>query len=271
MKIKLSENAKETFARLIARFEAGEVADLVKPLLIELPEDAPARRWTRGNHIMAYLLSGGQVDCRGFNQWKAVGRQVVKPGCAYIFYPAVKKQKNKETGEEEEILLGFNTTPVFGYDLTEPIPGATNVYRTEPTEPPPLADLAAKMSVPIYWEAIAGSARGSFSPHDEKITLADRSEETFWHELGHAVHQKVAGKLKGGQDAHQETVAEFTACVLGQAYGLDLTGNAWQYIKAYNPDDPIDAIRRACGEVGRILEFLDSLNEVETIPTPNPN
>ena len=63
--------------------------------------------------------------------------------------------------------------------------------------------------------------------------------------LAHAAHAKLEGKLQGGQDAGQETVAEFTAAVLMHLYGLgDRTGNCWKYIQYY-ASDPLQAIVKA--------------------------
>ncbi len=61
-------------------------------------------------------------------------------------------------------------------------------------------------------------------------------EKTFFHELGHAAHEKVIGKLKSGQDPFQEIVAELTAQALCKLVGKDAKdtlGNTYKYIEGY--------------------------------------
>ena len=85
---------------------------------------------------------------------------------------------------------------------------------------------------------------------------------TFLHELAHAIHVRCSGRqgagtsgLKPGQDPHQETVAELTACTLAAIYNLDYTSNAWQYISAYN-SDPLKAIIAATTDARAAIETL---------------
>ncbi len=67
---------------------------------------------------------------------------------------------------------------------------------------------------------------------------------------------RIDGKLKGGQQIDQETIAEFTTAVLMDFYGLgDHTGNAWKYISQY-AGDPLVAITKALGTVEKVLGVL---------------
>ena len=65
--------------------------------------------------------------------------------------------------------------------------------------------------------------------------------------------------VKPGQDPHQETIAELTACTLAAIYHLDYTANAWKYISAYN-SDPLRAIAAAAEDVARIVQFITTLH-----------
>ena len=89
------------------------------------------------------------------------------------------------------------------------------------------------------------------------LSLKDKFDLfTFFHELAHAIHARIAGELKGAQTAEQETVAEFTAAVLMDLYGYsDHTGNAWQYI-SHNAKDPLIAISKAMGTTEKVLKVL---------------
>jgi len=50
--------------------------------------------------------------------------------------------------------------------------------------------------------------------------------------------------------------------VLASMYGRAPTGDCWQYVSHYAPDDPRRAIREAANEIGPILELI--LKEDET-------
>jgi hypothetical protein len=97
---------------------------------------------------------------------------------------------------------------------------------------------------------------GDCTRTDLHIWVDTHDEATFFHELAHAAHARVKGKLKGAQDGQQETVTELTAAVLMELYGLrDHTGNAWHHIGHYHAD-PLTAICQAVGEVEQVLGVL---------------
>jgi len=126
-------------------------------------------------------------------------------------------------------------------------------------------DVAKAWGLKITW----GEAKGYFgyyAPGRKEIHLATQEQKVFFHELAHAAHDKLQKGLKGGQDAEQETIADFTACVLMQIYGLkDMTGNTWDYIKRYNPKDPIKAILKCLDTIGKVLDLiLTTAHELET-------
>ncbi len=98
--------------------------------------------------------------------------------------------------------------------------------------------------------------------------LATPVEKTFFHELGHAAHEKVIGKLKSGQDPFQEIVAELTAQALCKLVGKDAKdtlGNSCKYIERYAEKadlSPYSAcmkvIRETEQEIGLILSRDDN-------------
>jgi len=99
----------------------------------------------------------------------------------------------------------------------------------------PFIELAEAWNISV--KAVPGnySFYGFYSPEQKQIGLATPEEGTFFHELAHAAHERVCGKLKHGQDAIQEIVAELSAAVLCRMVGkeLDTLGNSYRYIKRY--------------------------------------
>jgi len=247
----LHAKARASLHKVVATFQSGDLSPILRAVRLKLDPEAPATKWTLSNKVLACIQTG-QLDCRGYRQWQAVGRQVKKGArAAYILRPRLVK-KTDDSGEEKEQLIGFAPLAVFAAGQTEgdPLP------EYAPRKMPPLSWVAERLGIEISYQPLPGSIWGSFSPGRNHINLGTHDEATWFHELAHAIHQQVAGKLKGGQDVHQETVAELTAAVLVDLYGLPPhTGNAWQYIQSYAPE-PLTAITKALADVEKILAWL---------------
>jgi hypothetical protein len=118
-----------------------------------------------------------------------------------------------------------------------------------------------------------GYAYGSCQVDGSAITLNTDSAKVFFHELAHAAHAKVTdGKLKGGQHAYQEIVAEFTAEVLRRIVNpddQDTSGNSYQYIKHYAEAEGWnigDACVKVLRDAGKVVELI--LNTAAEINSP---
>jgi hypothetical protein len=206
----------------------------------------------------------GEIDCRGFRQWEEVKRHVVKGAhAAYILGPIHIKEK---TDEAETIkLVGFKSIPVFPASMTEgdPIPQSVSLA---PVRLPPLYEVARSWGIKVEYIPFKGDVYGSYQNISKTIRLATHEEKVFFHELGHAGHARLE-TLKGGQDPRQEIIAEFVSCVLMQVYGLrDTTGYTWEYIKSYNPENPIKAIMEALDTIDKVLDqILETANQFQVV------
>ena len=250
----MNEKAQNALNQVIEKMKAGDLSPVVEIIQYPPPEGIPAQAWTLPNRFMAYMQTGC-LDCRGFRQWQQAGRQVIKGSkAAYILGPRMIKTTDEETGEQKQILIGFFGIPVFPLEATngDPLPE----YDHTPAAMPPLHDVALALGCSVRWTPTPEGTRGSFHPSKNHITLGTAEEKVFFHELGHAAHNKIS-PIKGGQDPQQELIAEFTACVLMRLYlGKDYSGNAWEYISGYNPDDPIKAIFKALGMIEKVLDLI---------------
>lgn len=252
--MKLSDKAQESLGKVISAFESGDlspVTDLIK-IRRATNDKFPAGSWSLANQIIAFIQAGGELDCRGFRQWEEVSRKVRKGARAvYILAPKVIKIDDEQTGEEKRIVSGFATIPVFPVHQTEGESLPTFDYA--PTELPPLYDVAKRFGLTVEYGPMSG-AHGWYSPSEHHIELGVHHPAVFFHELAHAAHDRIE-TLKGGQDAEQETVAEFTAAVLAELYGTSYTGDAWHYIKHYS-SDPLTAIYKALSTVEKVLSLI---------------
>ena len=158
-------------------------------------------------------------------------------------------------------LVGFLAVPVFPFSTTvahADQEGAGVDYA--PRQLPPLADVAERLGVTGCWEPLSPDRLGACAAAGDRISVGTHDPAVFFHELAHATHARLEGRLKGSQDAGQETVAEFTAAVLMALYGLaDRSGNAWEYIGRYSTD-PLTAITHALATAERVLGLLESLS-----------
>ena len=188
--MKLSGKAKEAMGKVIAKFESGDLSPMVEMARIKLPEDAPAHKWTFSNRVLAYAQSGS-VDCRGYRQWQAAGRQVQKGSCAaFILGPILVKRETNEG--EEKALVGFRSIPVFAYQDTQAENGDALDYT--PTELPPLMEVAQQLGVDVAYAPTKDGSLGNCKTDGSRITLGSEDPGVFFHEMAHAAHKRVMGR-----------------------------------------------------------------------------
>jgi hypothetical protein len=253
--MKLSNKAQASLDTVITKFKAGDLSAITQAVRLQLHSEAPARNWTLSNRVLAYAQTG-ELDCRGYRQWQAAGRQVKKGSLsAFILAPVtVKATRLNSFGVEETYyrLISFKTIPVFSLADTE----GDDLPLYSPRDLPPLLDVAHKLGIDVSYQPLPPDRLGDYAPGTDSIRLGTHDHATFFHELAHAAHKRVDGQLKGGQNEAQETIAEFTAAVLMELYGLgDYSGNAWRYISHY-ADDPLTAITKALATVEKVLHLL---------------
>ena len=258
--MKLTPKAQAALNSVVERFQSGDLSPIVEVACIRLNPDAPASHWSFNNQVLAYAQTDN-LDCRGFRQWQEKGRTVQKgESAAYIFAPLTHKVKEQGDEKERMALHGFKGIPVFPYTATAPLPGTEDEMPLpyEPTEPPPLAGVAERLGIDVRYHPLPPDRRGDCKTDGSQINVGTHDVKTFFHELAHAVHARVnGGKLNGGQEETQETLAEFTACVLMELYGYeDRSGNAWRYIAGYS-DDPMKAVMKALDTVGKVLAVIE--------------
>ena len=261
--MKLSPKAQASLDRVIEQFKTGDLSPVVAIARLHRQGDPlPFDTWSFSNRIMAYIQSGS-TDLRGYRQWQTAGRQVKKGStAAFILAPRIKKDD-----DDNAQIIGFLSVAVFPADDTEgdPLPE----YDYTPAQLPPLADVARRLGVKTTWQPLPPNRLGQWDAGRSEIDLATHDESAFFHELAHAAHTRIDGpKQRPGQDPTRETIADFTACVLMQLYGLgDRTGNTWQYIAHYHKD-PLTAITKALSKVEQVLALLLDVPTEETNVLP---
>jgi hypothetical protein len=261
--------AEAALSQVVERFKAGDLSPVVQYARLQRTGGSiPSDCWSLSNRILAFIQTGS-YDCRGYRQWQQVGRYV-KSGskAAYILGPIFVPVRDAMTGEEIPVLRGFKQIAVFADHQTAGRELPPSIY--SPRELPPLASVAKRLGIEVSYQSLPSSRWADCTTDGTKIRLDTIDPSVFFHELAHAAHARLKGGLKGGQDAHQETVAEFTAAVLMQMYGLgDRTGNCWKYIAQY-AQDPLLAVVKALSTVEQVLALLLADNPTIARNTDTP-
>lgn len=258
--MKLTLKAQEQLEQILEKFESGKIP---KALAVSsLPRlDVPCSQWSLNNRLLVFWA--GTQDARGIRQWREVGRWPVRGSKAlYILTPnhIKKREENEDTGEEKvrEILTGFRCVPIFRIEDTDGDP--IDYPKLEPPTPPPLIEVADAWGISVKY--LPGNERywGYYSTNEKRIGLCTHDEQVFFHELAHAAHEKVRGKLKARQDWQQEIVAELTATTLMHLYSKrPNAGASYQYIRDHAESagkDVYTACLAVVSDAGKCLEVI---------------
>lgn len=252
------EKVQAQLDKILAAFESGDVEGaMAKAITPRHPDDVrPSDAWSFRNRVI--MAINGASDARGFKQWKAAGRSVMKGQRAFhILAPCTRKIEDEDTGEERVIVVGFKGVPVFDVDQTDG--DALPSFDYEPPAPPRLSDVAERLGVRVEWSAGEVGAYGQCKVDGSRIKMFTHCEATFWHELAHAADARLqGGRLKGGQDPAQECVAELSAAVIARVYGEQHDAGAFNYIAGYCADgqDPHELAMQVIGRVQAVLELV---------------
>ncbi len=252
-----SKKAKVCLQRIVDLFKEGDIPKALAVATIPPQKDIPSAKWSLSNRLLQFLADTS--DARGFRQWQEAGRKVNKGAKAFhILGPKARTIKETDEGgleTEKIIVVGFFAIAVFRAEDTdgEPLP-------YEPASPPPLADVAEQFGLSVSYQTFASRYYGYYQGESKRIVLASHEIKVFFHELAHAAHHRIAGKLKGGQVPSQEIIAELAAATLANLYCPEANlGFSYEYVKTYAKKSK-KSIERAClaviNTVGQVLDEI---------------
>lgn len=252
-----SEKAQETLDWLIDRLIYQEELPGTLTRLILQPPAGPMQKWSLMNQLM--VRTHGYQEARGFRQWQQVKRYVKKGMKAvYILGPIMIPVKEEdETGEKKTKLVGFKAIPVFGYEQTEGEELQEYNQRRHISESLPhlpLANIASDLGIEVKADFTHNGEAGYFQPSDRIIGICTDSQQTFLHEISHAIDYKLGNNSSREEG---EVVAELSACFL--AHILRLSANmkyTQNYIRSWSGRQHAGvAIGRAIDRVKAIYDF----------------
>lgn len=253
--MQIKPKVKNSLDEVLELFEDPEQLPAAIAKTVFSDSNKPSSEWSTLNRLIMYAHD--TVDARGYKQWQKVDRQVKKGSKAfYISAPMTTKvEEETESGETEEkiICYGFTGVPVFRLEDTkgEPLP------EPEVSEDPPLKEIVEALGYELNYEFFDGN-RGYTDPENREIKLSAEDKRTFYHELGHAIHDEITdGGLEYGQRSDQEIVAELTAATICNLYGFEgYLEHSYDYIKSYADGDPYQAAVEVIKDVEEVLDYL---------------
>ena len=266
---------QEASQKLLEMFKSQEFGPQLALTIIKRRDDDPVNalscnKWSIGNQLLMWFL--GRTDAAAtMLQWRNLNRRVIKGAKAFPIYSPItyKAKKKKDDGTEEDVVIvkGFRPVPVFRIEDT--IGVNLDVPDYKPPKLPPLYKAAEVLGVKVYWRPMSRVAYGYYRPGDASITLSSTDYVVWFHELAHAVREKLAD-TKADPD-REEIIAETSASVLMEMQFGDHSyqQQAYQYIQSYCADKSPEAVIKAVMGVLKNVEevinkILDAANEAAT-------
>lgn len=198
----------------------------------------------------------------GYQQWKALGRQVRKGETSIaITAPITKKREGEENSYD---LLGYKTASVFDISQTDgdtlelPVPkllegSSDEIYKSIQC----LETYCQGQNIALTYERLE-RAKGMYSKSKHSIILRNdlpplQTLKTFIHELAHALMHRESNDQVSG-----ELEAESCAFLVCDALGLDSSQYSFAYIAnwATNPREILPAAEKACKTADGLINLL---------------
>jgi len=272
------EKTREEMEGMIdALLNAENIGGFLEKTLFKMPDTVPAAHWSTLNQFRMFLA--GTADARGIHQWNEAGRKL-KKGCkaARIMIPCFKKftDTDEKTGEkvEKSYIAYFKFVPVFRVEDTEgePLDYEKELSRIRSEfriEDLPLIDIARELNIDVSYNLSSGGAYGYYSAKndlfgnidDKKISLSTDAEQTFFHELSHAIDHQLQGADFNKDKSMCEIVAEFTGCFLAGKYGTTEANLKYtrEYVRSWSKGKPpVNYLFKALERAAAIVDFISS-------------
>lgn len=237
----LDTRVHQEITQLLFKFEQPDSLDFIAKTMFTRGVDIPSDNWSLLNRLI--MMAHNSTDARGYKAWMKSGRKCEAGKSFYILAPRMRRFKKKDESGDDKVVSfcnGFYPIVVWPYEGTtgdEPID-----YKPDQELPDfQCKEVADQLGIKVTQGFKNTSYYGYYDPNKKEIMMATPSQQTFFHELCHAVDHKLLKKknkdLKGGQDPAQEIVAEFSSCVLMRMFGLKAETSdkaAFKYIESYS-------------------------------------
>jgi antirestriction protein ArdC len=225
-------------------------------------------QYSFGNVTLIHMQRPEATRVAGFRKWQELGRQVRRGEQGIkILVPHRVKVQSEDESDEHFVIRSFGVGTVFditqsdGAPLPEP-PVVREIRESSDAGAALFSHLARYLDaegIPLVREDTL-PANGYWEPSSRRITLGlhlegDQATKTLAHETAHFVADHQLGMPK--EDV--ETIAESSAFVVLQHYGIDSSGYSFGYVARWAKDRTVlkrnlDAIQRTAH---RVIEGIE--------------
>lgn len=272
---------QERVAELTAQLEAGVKTIFLSGRYDEyLQAMSKFHRYSYGNVILILSQCPHASQVAGYRTWRDEFGRHVKQGEKGIAILAPStyhrdmevEQKDPDTGA---ILQGPDGSPlketqrvqmtrfvvVYVFDVSQtegkelPNLGVDELTGDVPDFQPLYDRLAAISPVPIEQREIAGSAKGFFSPLEQRIVIRPgmsqaQTLKTLIHEITHAkLHDPALNDGKKRARGQKEVEAESVAYVVCRHLGLDTSEYSFGYVAGWSKSKELDELKEALSTI----------------------
>jgi antirestriction protein ArdC len=221
-------------------------------------------RYSPGNVMLILAQRPDATYVGGYRAWQQLGRQVLKGEHGItILAPMVNRGPGAETERDPDAAATvFDIAQTTGRDLAIPQPQllSGDTLREVLTH---VIDQAVPVPVQFAPSATLHGANGTWSPRDQRITLAadrapDQQLKTLLHEWAHSVGVPDVAAAHDRHRGHEEIIAETAAYVLAQRLGLDTAAYSLPYVGSWAEGDP-QKVRALTQRVAERVQALSAI------------
>jgi hypothetical protein len=264
----LTEKVDEAIERLAGQLSQGHTVEFLATLAFF----ARFHRYSFNNSILIQHQCPDASLVAGLRRWNELGYRVrAGERAIWVWAPIVKKEPDEQTGEDQEVVVGFRPAPVFDASqlantADKPLP---DLFRPLPDDVSDLYD-ATKARI----ETTGIEVRECDLPHGVlglseggRIRIRSRlgSRVRFFvllHELTHELAHRGEEQRAKSREL-KEFEAEVTAYVAAAAIGLQNPSSA-DYVLTYNGTAEI--LRASLGTISRLVrEVLRVVGEISPV------
>lgn len=237
------------------------------------------RHYSFSNTILIALQKPDATLVAGYKSWQKNFHRQVKKGekGITIFAPIMVKDKKEQSGPEVrkdtdidgkqeredagQTAVRYTTATVFDISQTEgePLPslGVDELYGKVPDYDRFMDAMMQVSPVPVFFDDIPSSAKGYFSPKENKICIRQGMSEmqtmkTCIHEMTHAeLHDRQKLKEEGRKISREtaEVEAESVAYIVCEYFGLDTSEYSFPYIAGWSSSQEMKELKASMDRI----------------------
>ena len=243
------------------------------------------RKYSLNNSLLIFMQKPDATLVASYTSWKKLNRYVNK-GEKAIRILAPRKQAKKETKEEDEedIVYGFRSVPVFDVSQTNgqelslslaiPLEGVVDNYDLF------LRAIRLAAPVEIKFASFEGTANGYYNPIDNNIIVKKglsqmQTIKTTLHEIAHVMmhadmfkNEESRANLTDEDRMRQEIEAESVAFSVSAHYGIDTSAYSFGYIASWSKKCNTDTLRSSLSVIRSASAAM--IANIDTVIKPYP-